>query len=134
MLGLATYSGPAKAQAATPAILITNARLFDGLDLTTKAGVSVLVQDGMIEDVVQGTITPSEGATVIDARGRTLMPGLIDAHWQTMLAALSLATMLTADLGDIHLAAAVKAERTLMRGFTTVRDLGCAIWATRPLR
>ena len=41
----------------------------------------------MIADVVQGPITPPDGATVIDAGGRTLMPGLIDAHWHTMMAA-----------------------------------------------
>ncbi|WP_235031408.1 metal-dependent hydrolase family protein, partial [Geminicoccus flavidas] len=59
-----------------------------------------------------------------DCQGRTLMPGLIDAHWHALFAALSVATLMTADAGFLHLAAAAEAERTLLRGFTTVRDLG----------
>lgn len=53
-----------------------------------------------------------------------MMPGLIDAHVHTIFAALPISTLLTADIGFIFLAASAEAERTLMRGFTTVRDLG----------
>ena len=53
-----------------------------------------------------------------------MMPGLIDAHWHTIFAALPLNALLSADIGYIFLAASAQAERTLMRGFTTVRDLG----------
>jgi imidazolonepropionase-like amidohydrolase len=123
LLGLSAYSG-AKAQVPTNATLFTNARLFDGVELNTREGVSVLVADGMIADVVQGEITPPEGATVIDAAGRTLMPGLIDGHWHSMMASLPMMAMLSIDAADIHFAAAGQAERTLMRGFTTVRDMG----------
>jgi imidazolonepropionase-like amidohydrolase len=52
------------------------------------------------------------------------MPGLIDAHWHTIFAALPIAALFAADLGYIFLAASAEAKRTLMRGFTTVRDLG----------
>ncbi|MBV9248927.1 MAG: amidohydrolase family protein [Acetobacteraceae bacterium] len=52
------------------------------------------------------------------------MPGLIDAHWHSMFAALPLQTLMSAEIGYIYLAASAEAERTLMRGFTTVRDLG----------
>ena len=52
------------------------------------------------------------------------MPGLIDAHWHCMFAALPIPTLFSADIGYIFLAASAEAERTLMRGFTTVRDLG----------
>lgn len=131
MLGIAAYSG-AKAQPSTgPVTLFTNARLFDGMNLATRGGMSVLVKNGMIADVVQGPITPPDGATVIDAAGRTLIPGLIDAHWHTMMAALPISRLLTQDAGDIHLAAAVQAERTLMRGFTTVRDLAGPAFALK---
>ncbi len=124
MLGISAYT-PVQAQSAPQTVtLFTNVRLFDGLSLTTTEGVSVLVIDGIIADVVQGQLSAPDGATVIDGGGRTLMPGLIDAHWHTMLASLPISTMLTADAGDIHFAAASQAERTLMRGFTTVRDAG----------
>ena len=52
------------------------------------------------------------------------MPGMIDAHWHTIFAGLPVSALLSADVGYIMLAAAAEAERTLMRGFTTVRDLG----------
>ena len=122
-LGLAAYSG-ARAETPDAPVLFSNARLFDGLSLTTRDGVSVLVKGGRIAEIAQGAIPAPEGATLIDAKGRTLMPGLIDAHWHTMMASLPIARLLAAEAGDIHLAAAAQAERTLMRGFTTVRDLG----------
>ncbi len=51
------------------------------------------------------------------------MPGLIDAHWHAMMAPIPLEILLTADVGYINLVAATEAEKTLMRGFTSVRDM-----------
>ena len=51
------------------------------------------------------------------------MPGLIDAHWHAMMAAAPLDVLMTADVGYINLIAADEARRTLMRGFTSVRDM-----------
>ncbi len=59
------------------------------------------------------------------------MPGLIDAHWHSIFAALPLPTLLSADVGYIYLAASAEAERTLMRGFTTVRDVGGPAFALK---
>ena len=53
--------------------------------------------------------------------GRTLMPGLIDNHWHTMLARTTPAQAF-GDVGYNNLQAADEATDTLMRGFTTVRD------------
>ncbi|HEX3502682.1 MAG TPA: amidohydrolase family protein [Xanthobacteraceae bacterium] len=53
-----------------------------------------------------------------------MIPGLIDAHWHSIFAALQVSALFSADIGYIFLAASAEAERTLMRGFTTVRDLG----------
>ena len=67
---------------------------------------------------------PSDGEVrIIDCGGRVLMPGLIDAHWHAMLASLPLTVLLTADVGYINLVAADEARKTLMRGFTSVRDM-----------
>jgi imidazolonepropionase-like amidohydrolase len=67
---------------------------------------------------------PLDGdARIVDCGGRVLMPGLIDAHWHAMLAPLPLNVLLTADVGYINLVAAEEAKRTLMRGFTSVRDM-----------
>ena len=127
LLGISAYT-PAKAAGGrpdSPSTLFTNVRLFDGLALNTRDG-RVGAGAGW-HDRRRGAgadCAAPDGATVIDGGGRTLMPGLIDAHWHTMLASLPIAVMMTADVGDIHFAAAAQAERTLMRGFTTVRDAG----------
>src|SRR5262249_39546386 len=65
-----------------------------------------------------------EKATVIDAGGRTLMPGLIDAHWHTMLVRPTPTEVLTWDVGYANLVAGAEATDTLLRGVTTVRDAG----------
>jgi imidazolonepropionase-like amidohydrolase len=119
---------PVPAQPVRP-ILFTNFRLFDGKSGSLREGLRLLVEGNRIKAVITGNPAPPDDAQVIDCGGRTLMPGLIDAHWHSMFAGLPIATLLTADTGFIHLAASAEAERTLMRGFTTVRDLGGPVFA-----
>jgi imidazolonepropionase-like amidohydrolase len=83
----------------------------------------VLVRGNLIETVSTAPIA-AEGATRIDGGGRTLMPGLIDAHWHTMLIRPNPVEAISSDVGYLSLQAAVEAESTLLRGFTTVRDMG----------
>jgi imidazolonepropionase-like amidohydrolase len=59
---------------------LTNARLFDGTTRPVRDGAAVLVQDGIIERVGDTSDATPEGAVTVDLAGRTLMPGLIDAH------------------------------------------------------
>ena len=61
---------------------------------------------------------------VIDGKGRTLMPGLIDAHWHTMFNFWPMSRILSANFGYLNIAAAKASRDTLLRGFTTVRDAG----------
>jgi imidazolonepropionase-like amidohydrolase len=110
--------------APTPPILLTNFRLFDGKSDALRGGLSLILEGGRIKAVATGSATGPEGARTIDCGGRVVMPGLIDAHWHCMFAALPIPALLAADVGYIFLAASAEAERTLMRGFTTVRDLG----------
>ena len=107
-----------------PPIVFTNFRLFDGRSSTLRAGLRLLIDGGRIKSVETGDVGAPDGAKNIDCGGRTIMPGLIDAHWHTIFAGLSIASLLSAEMGYIFLAASAEAERTLMRGFTTVRDLG----------
>src|SRR4029453_7010085 len=60
---------------------------------------------------------------IIDGGGRTLMPGLIDNHWHAMMIRVTPAESM-GDVGYNNLLAGAEATDTLMRGFTTVRDLG----------
>jgi imidazolonepropionase-like amidohydrolase len=69
-------------------------------------------------------IEPDARTTVIAGNGRTLMPGLIDNHWHTMLVRPTPPMLMTSDLGYLTLLAGAEATTTLMRGFTTVRDVG----------
>jgi imidazolonepropionase-like amidohydrolase len=119
---------PAGAQAAppgpTPPTVFGNFQLFDGKSKTLRGGLRLLVEGNRIKQIATGDLTPPEGARMIDCGGRVMMPGLIDAHWHTIFAALPVPTLFSADIGYIFLAASAEAERTLMRGFTTVRDLG----------
>jgi imidazolonepropionase-like amidohydrolase len=103
------------------------AHLFDGRsDVLVEPGV-IVVANGMIQSVGSGAV-PS-GATVVDLGDATLLPGFIDAH-----------THLTDDfnadyngarllglqrpVSERAIRATANARKTLMAGFTTVRDLG----------
>ncbi|HET6743344.1 MAG TPA: amidohydrolase family protein [Kribbella sp.] len=85
--------------------------------------VQVVVTDGMIDEISAAAEAPP-GAHVVSGAGRTLIPGLIDAHWHSLFAAVPLMTAMMGDVGYLHIVAAATARETLLRGFTTVRDAG----------
>lgn len=104
-------------------VLYENVRIFDGHATELSPASNVLVVDDKIETISADPIA-AVGATVIDGGGRVLMPGLIDAHWHAMLIRNTPDQAITGDVGYNNIAAADEAEDTLMRGFTTVRDVG----------
>ena len=106
--------------------LFRNVRIFDGKSGTLGPPSNVLVRGNQIERISTGPIPTDRSATtvVIEGGGRTLMPGLIDMHWHTMLVRPTVAALVTADVGFLNLMAGAEATATLMRGFTTVRDMG----------
>ena len=110
----------------TPVTLFQNVRVFDGKSGTLSGPTNVLVKGQTIARISAGpvAIEPDVRATVIAGNGRTLMPGLIDNHWHTILARPTPAEAITGDVGYTNLLASVEAAATLMRGFTTVRDMG----------
>ena len=106
--------------------LFENVRIFDGKTEALSASMNVLVRGNTIEKISKDPI-PIDGnssAKVIAGGGRTLMPGLIDAHWHTMLVRPTPTALLVDDVGYLNLMAGAEATDTLMRGFTTVRDMG----------
>jgi imidazolonepropionase-like amidohydrolase len=124
VLTMATMS-LAQAQPAAPAppeILFRNVRVFDGKSAALSAPTSVLVRGNKIVSIGEAAQSPT--ATVIDGGGRTLMPGLIDAHVHMMFNSLPQVAILTSDIGFVNLAAGKAATDMLMRGYTSVRDLG----------
>jgi imidazolonepropionase-like amidohydrolase len=115
---------PAQAQPGA-AVLFQNVRIFDGRSDTLSAPSSVLVRDNKIAKISSAAIAADAAPTVvIDGGGRVLMPGLIDAHWHAMLIRPTPAVAIAGDVGYNNLLAAAEATDTLMRGFTTVRDVG----------
>jgi imidazolonepropionase-like amidohydrolase len=121
---------PAQAQGtarAEPTItLFQNVRLFDGKSDALGAATNVLVRGTTIEKISKDPFPTdlTANAQIVAGDGRTLMPGLIDMHWHAMLVRPTPATLLTGDIGHLNLLAGAEARDTLLRGFTTVRDLG----------
>jgi imidazolonepropionase-like amidohydrolase len=110
-------------------ILLRHVRLFDGKSDALKPGAQVLVVGNKITSIDTTNSAPPSDATVIDCDDRVLMPGLIDAHWHTLYAAVPLSLITTGDPGGVFAASTAEAQRTLMRGFTTVRDLGGPVFS-----
>lgn len=125
LLATSFLSG-AHAQDAPGGVLFENVRIFNGTRGQLSAPSNILVVGNVIRTISSAPIAEPAGMAVQRVRGggRTLMPGLIDMHWHTMLVRPTVAQLLTADMGYINLLAGAEATDTLMRGFTTVRDMG----------
>ncbi len=121
-----TLSAQAQAPAEPKATLFENVRIFDGRNAMLSPPGNVLVKGNVIERVSTTPIDVSAepDVQVLSGTGRVLMPGLIDVHWHAMMVRPTPVTLLTSDIGYSNLLAGVEAAATLMRGFTTVRDLG----------
>jgi imidazolonepropionase-like amidohydrolase len=135
LAGLAAFTtavdtSKSSAQAPDPArntvVLFENVRVFDGVSSQLSGPSNVLVRGNLIERVSTSPILVDRRAEtrIFAGDGRTLMPGLIDAHWHAFLVRLTLAEAIAGDIGFTNLVASAEATDTLMRGFTTVRDMG----------
>ena len=114
-------SGAAASGSAT--VLFRDVRIFDGMSGRVAGPSDVLVRGNRIERIGPGLV-PEPTTRIIVGSGRVLMPGLIDAHWHSMMAAPSLGVILSGDQRHLTLVAGAESTRTLMRGFTSVRDVG----------
>src|SRR5262245_31742757 len=110
----------------SPAVVFENVRIFDGRSDRLSGSSNVLVIGNVIKTISSAPIADPPGTTVqrIRGNGRTLMPGLIDNHWHTMMVRPTAEELLMGDVGHMNLLAGAEATATLLRGFTTVRDLG----------
>ena len=119
---------------ATPAsadTLFRNVRVFDGQSPALSAPTDVLVRGNQIAAI--GPKLSAPGVPVIEGRGRTLMPGLIDVHVHLTFSALSMPQLMAPDLtpAKAEAAAAAEANAMLLRGFTAVRDVGGPIFSLK---
>ena len=108
---------------------ITNVNVFDSVAGRVDGPFDVTVGDGTIASVrpagrgADGGRGNPQGIQ-IDGAGKTLMPGLIDAHWHTAFTTIPASVATLGEIGYVFAQAVVSAGDTLLRGFTTVRDLG----------
>ncbi|HZE85288.1 MAG TPA: amidohydrolase family protein, partial [Puia sp.] len=88
--------------------------------------MSIVVTGNTITDLQKGYIAAAQGDKAIDLKGRTVMPGLIDAHvhLEDENSASSQLREFTMNVADIAFQSTIFARTTLMAGFTTVRDVG----------
>jgi imidazolonepropionase-like amidohydrolase len=135
MLIVACAAAPAAPAQDAPAasVVIENVRIFNGTSDRLSAPSNVLVVGNVIKSISTAPIVDPAAATAvrIQGGGRTLMPGLIDAHTHIMFATLSQAAVLTGDIGFVNVAATKAANDMLLRGFTTIRDLGGPVFGLK---
>lgn len=118
-------------------LLLRRARLLDGSGGAPRLGVDILIKDGRIAAIGDALSAPPD-ALVVDLGGRTLLPGLIDAHTHLLgeMAATHADNVMHAvqdSDADLALRGVAHARATLLAGFTTVRDVG-GTFAIRSLR
>lgn len=112
----------ARAQDSAPSqVLFTDVNIFNGTD-GELIGADVLVEGNLIKEIGQNL--QASGATIVDGGGRTLMPGLMDAHVHLALVRRPSEILNQYDWMYVGALANEQAEEMLLRGFTTVRDIG----------
>jgi imidazolonepropionase-like amidohydrolase len=112
---------------AIPKTIFKNVNVFNGTDNKLIKGCNVVVENNVINDACAKSVKAAKGDTVIDGKGRTLMPGLIDAHVHLNLQMVAnpagidgVSNMTWEEVGAL---AYESAQEYLYSGFTTVRDL-----------
>jgi imidazolonepropionase-like amidohydrolase len=122
--------------AAQAATLIHAGRVIDGISSTAMTNQTVVVDQGKIIAIESGFRAPAAGDRVIDLKQGTLLPGLFDmhVHLTSEYSKNSELEGFKKNEGDVAIDGVVYAERTLLAGFTTVRDLGDSYRASIPLR
>jgi imidazolonepropionase-like amidohydrolase len=132
-LALALLLGGGAVQAAT---LIHAGRVIDGVSDTVRTNQTVVVDAGKIVAIEAGFRAPATGDRVIDLESGTLLPGLFDmhVHLTSEYSKHSEIDDYKLNEADVAIDGVVYAQRTLLAGFTTVRDLGDEYRASISLR
>jgi imidazolonepropionase-like amidohydrolase len=126
LFGLIVHHPAALAQDQEREVLFVNVRVFDGTSDKLSSPTSVLVRGNLIVEIAPQAKPVTSDAVVIDGRGQTLMPGLIDNHVHMMFNSLSPAQMAAPDMSleKVMQLSAAQSQAMLLRGFTAVRDVG----------
>ena len=127
IFSLMVWSGSALAQApsAEPEIkqtLIQNVTVWDGTSDQAVAGRDILVENNLIKSIGSG-LEARDDAEIVDGKDLTVIPGIIDAHSHVALP-ITLDSVYTEDPAYVAAVSLKVAEMLLMRGWTTMRDVG----------
>jgi imidazolonepropionase-like amidohydrolase len=122
-LAMVVAAVPTWAQDKAPLTLFTNVHVFDGKADKRIMNANVLVEGNLIKQVSSEPLAAAN-AKVIDGGGRTLMPGMIEAHGHVTYSSPLPAMLLKQDANEQAVRSARRAQDYLMAGFTTVRDMG----------
>ena len=130
LLGRAASAAPETPLA--PDVLFRDVRVLDTARQALGPPTSVLVREGIIAGIGPAA-QAGAGATIVEGRGRTLMPGLIDVHVHLTYGALTMEQLRAPDLtpAAAEAAAGEQARSMLLRGFTAVRDVGGPVFALK---
>lgn len=107
-------------------MIIRNVRVFDGVSDQIQENADVLIEGAQVVAVSSSPVASasSEHVVEIDGKGKFLMPGMSDAHVHLMGNANDMMDFLQGATGTLYGNTIAEAKRMLLRGFTTVRDMG----------
>ncbi len=105
-------------------MLITNVSIFDGTSEALITGKDVATKGRMIDKLVDAGGDGSGYDQVIDGGGRILIPGLIESHAHLTWASIPMTDLQNSLPGYEQVVATAQAKNMLMRGVTSVRDMG----------
>ncbi|MFJ1300025.1 amidohydrolase family protein [Pseudomonadota bacterium AL_CKDN230030165-1A_HGKHYDSX7] len=109
-------------------VIVKNCRILNTRTLVLDGPSNVLLEDGMISRISSDELAHPD-ADVIDAGGKTLMPGMIDCHVHVVASSFNLGRVAAMPNALALLRALPIMQGMLDRGFTSVRDAGGADWA-----
>ncbi len=111
-------------------VVIKNVTIWDGIAETSLSNAQILVVHNLIREVGRAVNVP-QNALIIDGKGFTLIPGLSDAHLHLMLNVSMSQANNTANIGYASIRGASSAQKYLMMGFTTIRDMGGPVFGIK---
>lgn len=118
-------------------VVVQAGQLLDRPGSAPKGASTIIIRNGRIAEILTGLVDGPDGATRVDLRDKFVLPGLIDSHVHLVSDAggnAGLVEAVTSSPADNAFRAAGNAKKTLMAGFTTVRNLGDEDGATLALR
>ena len=127
-----SHHGECHTRIDTGKILFANVDIFDGVSDGLKQNMNVLVEGNKIKTISNSNIDYDHRNTVvINGQGKTLMPGLVDAHAHVAMIDHIRPTGYDNTLDDVAILSTLTAKDWLMDGYTTVRDLGGPVFGLK---